>query len=591
MPCKEDNIMTRPFRTLLVTALSLLATLTWASDRATIMQYAASLKGLKKAELKTALYQLMKDKKVLDYGNGTNNTWYGFWYTDRVAATNECFNRYSPKKFYFAAHNGQAISGMNIEHSFPKSWWGGASNDAYKDLYNLYPSDSQANSSKSNFPMGVVTNVKETSGEGYDKVGTGDAGGQTIQLWEPGDGFKGEFSRSYMYMATTYQNFTWQGTQGLQQLQNDLWPTLRSWAYTLYLAWSKSDPVDDVETARNDAVYSLQGNRNVFIDYPYLCEYVWGDSVDVAFDPTTSITTAYDDDRYLAQAQPAVAKPVIMPGSGAYMEPQTVTLSCATEGATIYYTLDGTVPDEMSTPYTGAITIDTDVTLKAVAIKGDDKSDVAVANYYFLGQGDNYNYQRVTSAPISGRHYLMVADNSGKLIAARPVYVGTNTYGYLYGTSVTAVNDIVTLSTDTLAFTFEAAAGGYRIIDGKGRYYYQEGTYSTFTPTTDASKADIWTVTANSDGTFVIKASDSGNVIQYSPRYSSYGNYTNPSTSNLYPMLFEQVISTGISAPATVVRRPDGIFYNLLGQPLGNGVPQQPGIYIRDGKKVVVQHP
>ena len=98
-------------------------------------------------------------------------------------------------------------------------------------------------------------------------------------------------------------------------------------------------------------------------------------------------------------------------------------------------------------------------------------------------------------------------------------------------------------------------------------------------------------MTANSDGTFVIKASDSGNVIQYSPRYSSYGNYTNQSTSNLYPMLFEQVISTGISAPATVVRRPDGIFYNLLGQPLGNGVPQQPGIYIRDGKKVVVQHP
>jgi hypothetical protein len=191
--------------------------------------------------------------------------------------------------------------------------------------------------------MGVVTNVKETSGEGYDKVGTGDAGGQTIQLWEPGDGFKGEFSRSYMYMATTYQNFTWQGTQGLQQLENNTWPTLRPWAYTLYLAWSKSDRVDDVEAARNDAVYSLQGNRNVFIDYPYLCEYVWGDSVDVAFDPETSITTAYDDDRYLAQAQPAVAQPVITPGSGAYMEPQTVTLSCGTEGAAIYYTLDGSV--------------------------------------------------------------------------------------------------------------------------------------------------------------------------------------------------------------------------------------------------------
>ena len=582
--------MTRPFKPLLATALSILATVAWASDRATVMQYAASLKGLKKAELKTALWQLMKDKTVLDYGSGTNATWYGFWYTDRVAATNECMNRYSSKKFYFTAHDGRAISGMNIEHSFPKSWWGGTTNDAYKDLYNLYPSDSQANSSKSNYPMGVVTNVKETSGEGYDKVGTGDAGGQTIQLWEPGDGFKGEFSRSYMYMATTYQNLTWQGTQGLQQLENNPWPTLRPWAYTLYLAWSKSDRVDDVEAARNDAMYSLQGNRNVFIDYPYLCEYVWGDSVDVAFDPETSITTAYDDDRYLAQAQPAVAKPVITPGSGAYMEPQTVTLSCGTEGAAIYYTLDGSVPDETGTPYTGPITIGTDATLRAVAIKGSDKSEVAVANYYFLGQEGTYNYQRVTAAPISGKHYLMVADNGGTLIAARPVYVGTKTYGYLYGKSVTAVNDIVTLSTDTLAFTFEAAAGGYRIIDGKGRYYYQEGTFSTFTPTADAALADIWTVTANGDGTFAIKASDSGNVIQYSPRYSSYGNYATPQSANLYPMLYEQVTSTDISGPGTVVRPSAGIFYNLQGQPLGTEQPRQPGIYIRDGKKVIIQN-
>ena len=577
------------FKPLLATALSILATLAWASDRATVMQYAASLKGLKKAELKTALWQLMKDKTVLDYGSGTNATWYGFWYTDRVAATNECMNRYSSKKFYFTAHDGRAISGMNIEHSFPKSWWGGTTNDAYKDLYNLYPSDSQANSSKSNYPMGVVTNVKETSGEGYDKVGTGDAGGQTIQLWEPGDGFKGEFSRSYMYMATTYQNLTWQGTQGLQQLENNPWPTLRPWAYTLYLAWSKSDRVDDVEAARNDAMYSLQGNRNVFIDYPYLCEYVWGDSVDVAFDPETSITTAYDDDRYLAQAQPAVAKPVITPGSGAYMEPQTVTLSCGTEGAAIYYTLDGSVPDETGTPYTGPITIGTDATLRAVAIKGSDKSEVAVANYYFLGQEGTYNYQRVTAAPISGKHYLMVADNGGTLIAARPVYVGTKTYGYLYGKSVTAVNDIVTLSTDTLAFTFEAAAGGYRIIDGKGRYYYQEGTFSTFTPTADAALADIWTVTANGDGTFAIKASDSGNVIQYSPRYSSYGNYATPQSANLYPMLFEQLTTDGIDRVDTDENVGNGMIYNLHGQPMGTAIPLSPGVYIRDGKKFVVR--
>ena len=62
---------------------------------------------------------------------------------------------------------------MNIEHSFPKSWWGGEQRQAYKDLYNLMPSDAKANSTKSNYGMGVVT--KATYDNGVIKVGTGDA--------------------------------------------------------------------------------------------------------------------------------------------------------------------------------------------------------------------------------------------------------------------------------------------------------------------------------------------------------------------------------------------------------------------------------
>ncbi len=582
--------MNSRFKSLFVTVLVLLATTAWATDRATITQYAASLKGLKKAELKTALYNIMTNKRVLSYGSGSGATWSGFYYTDRIASTNECFNRYSENKFYFPVRNydNTAINGMNIEHSFPKSWWGGTSIDAYKDLYNLYPSDSQANSSKSNYPMGKVTKVTSSGGEGYDKVGTGDAGGQTIQLWEPGDRYKGEFARSYMYMATTYQNLTWQGTQGLQQLQNDTWPTLKPWAYTLYLAWVRADRVDDVEVGRNDAVSALQGNRNLFIDYPYLCEYVWGDSVDVAFDPETSITTGYDDGRYLAETAPAVAKPVISPAGGSYQEAQTVTISCATEGATIYYTLDGSVPTEASTPYAGAITIDTDATLKAVAIKGADRSEVAVANYYFLGQQGTFLAKRITTAPTGGKQYLIVATTS-QLLAAKVVTLSTGkTYGYLYANSVTANNEVISLTSDELFYTFEAANGGYKLKDSKGQYLYQEGTYSSFTPTTDASLADVWTVTPNSDGTFVIKAADSGNFIQYSTTYNSFGNYAKAQAGALYPSLWEKQPATGISGVTTVPAATTGVIYNLQGQPMGTSAETLPhGIYIRDGKKFV----
>ena len=143
--------------------LCLLALSTWAHaiTRDSLVNYSKSLNGLKKESLKTAVYKLLnKNVSMLAYGSGKDKTWWGFYYTDRNTKTNECINRYSAKKFYFGSYNtGEAISGMNIEHSFPKSWWGGTNNNAYKDLFNLYPSDSQANSSKSNYPMGLVTNV------------------------------------------------------------------------------------------------------------------------------------------------------------------------------------------------------------------------------------------------------------------------------------------------------------------------------------------------------------------------------------------------------------------------------------------------
>lgn len=280
--------------------LALIALPAYSIERQALINYASSLKGKKGAELKTALYNLMKDKTVLDYGSGSGHTWSGFYKTDRDPKTNECYNRYSSQKFYFTNGNtNHAISGMNIEHSFPKSWWGGDNNNAYKDLYNLYPSDSKANSSKSNYPMAIVTKVKSEEA-GYDKVGTGTVDGKNnVQCWEPGDKYKGDFSRSYLYMAVTYSDLTFSSTGTQTMYANAIsYPGMKTWATTLYRQWSKQDKVDDLEVTRNNAVSDIQGNRNLFIDFPYLAEYVWGDSTAIAFDPSTSITTASGDSRY-----------------------------------------------------------------------------------------------------------------------------------------------------------------------------------------------------------------------------------------------------------------------------------------------------
>lgn len=265
-----------------------------AIDRQALAKYAASLNGKKGAELKTALQPLLKPKKVLGYGSGNGNTWSGFYKTDRNPKNNECYNRYSSEKFFFTSTT-KAISGMNIEHSFPKSWWGKTNNDAYKDLYHLYPSPSTGNSQKGNYPMDEVTNASIEE-EGYDKIGTGK--NVNSRAWEPGDRFKGDFARTYMYMAVAYGDLTF-SEDGQKTMNNEAYPGLKPWASALYCKWSSADRVDSLERARNNAVALIEGNRNLFIDYPYLDEYVWGDSVDVAFDPTTSISTASDDDRYL----------------------------------------------------------------------------------------------------------------------------------------------------------------------------------------------------------------------------------------------------------------------------------------------------
>ena len=315
----------------IATALIGVTTSANAIDRKTLAQYASSLNGLKKEQLKAALHKLMDKKNVLPYGGGGKGTWWGFWYTDRNPQTNECYNRYSDKKFFFESTNtGRAIGGMNIEHSFPKSWWGGHKNDAWCDLYNLYPSDSKANSSKSNYVMGVVVNVKENAGEGYDKVGTGYADGKLVNMWEPGDRFKGEFSRSYMYMATTYQNLSFV-SEGAKQLQTGAYPTLKKWSSDLFRQWSKNDRVDEMEIKRNEAVYKIQNNRNLFIDYPNLAEYVWGDSMDVEFNPYRSITTASDDARYtgvIAPEDPVTPdNPVVTPQGGTFVKTTTAPVA------------------------------------------------------------------------------------------------------------------------------------------------------------------------------------------------------------------------------------------------------------------------
>lgn len=269
-----------------LTLLTLAAALMWsaATYAADVpVQYYSSLKGLKDAELKTAIYRLVRKFTEVSSYNALPQY---FMRTDVYPESNRWWDMYSDIPLY-----APSFRGLNREHSFPKSWWGGLTDiPAYVDLNHLYPSEMAANTAKSNYPLGTVdrsSNVKFDNGictVGYPVAGQG--GGANF-VFEPDDEYKGDFARTYFYMATAYQDQRWKYTYMVSQ---NTYPTLNGWSVELLLKWHRADPVSEKETLRNQAVYLIQNNRNPFIDYPDLAEYIWGNKKGMTFDPGSATT-------------------------------------------------------------------------------------------------------------------------------------------------------------------------------------------------------------------------------------------------------------------------------------------------------------
>lgn len=126
----------------------------------------------------------------------------------------------------------------------------------------------------------------------YSKLGTPastlSAPAGVTRVFEPADEYKGDFARTYFYMITCYENQiqTW----NCDMLDGKKYPGFSSWALDLLLRWSELDPVSEKETDRIEAVYDIQGNRNPFIDYPGLEQYIWGKFQNEAFQADAYLT-------------------------------------------------------------------------------------------------------------------------------------------------------------------------------------------------------------------------------------------------------------------------------------------------------------
>ncbi len=225
--------------------------------------------GKKGYELLNTLNEICSNGTFLKYGSGEGYTWEGFHYTD-CNADGSVIDMYSSEIRYQTEFN--SVSGMHIEHSLPKSWWGGLENYAYRDLHHLFPADSKTNITKSNLPLGVVVNASFDNG--VSKIGTTTLYNGKVKCFEPADEYKGDFARAYLYISTTYNELSdiWDS----HMMQNNTYPVWTNEAIDLLLKWHREDPVSEKEIKRQEAVYQIQHNRNPFIDYPEMVEHIWG---------------------------------------------------------------------------------------------------------------------------------------------------------------------------------------------------------------------------------------------------------------------------------------------------------------------------
>ena len=239
--------------------------------------------------LMTALEGIISMHRELSY----NALWDSYPYTD-AGSDGYYIDMYSTCKYnHDSPHPGGASyvgQGLNREHSFPKSWFGGEEDPMFTDLMMIIPVDAYVNQRRSNNPYGVCaggeTYVNEELGVSMlGKLGTSTYNGYTLTVYEPDDEYKGDFARIYFYMVTCYKSLvgTWPGCDQLDYADNG-YKAFSDWSIQMLMEWHRADPVSDKERARNEAVYSSivgnkdygQGNRNPFVDHPELAEYIWG---------------------------------------------------------------------------------------------------------------------------------------------------------------------------------------------------------------------------------------------------------------------------------------------------------------------------
>jgi endonuclease I len=246
------------------------------------------------ASLRATLHEAIDDHQKVPYSSSGTDTWNVLEFAQRNPSnTSEIIDVYRNDNY---PKMGGGNNVYQREHTWPKSYGfpnDGGDNYPFSDCHQLWLCASSYNQARGNVPFRfcnsgctehvTVSNNGQGGGSGtYPGNSNWTSGSFASGTWEVWSGKRGDVARSILYMDIRYEGGV-HGSSGFAE------PDLRltdsqslidgsntgqneSIAYMgmleALLAWHESDPVDDDERWRNDAVYAFQGNRNPFVDHP-----------------------------------------------------------------------------------------------------------------------------------------------------------------------------------------------------------------------------------------------------------------------------------------------------------------------------------
>ena len=222
-----------------------------------------NLEKLSSSSLKSTLKTLMTNthKKTTSYDDCHD-----------MADRTDCENEDGRVVLFYTSYSAtmsdwiSGSTGWNREHVWPQSLGGGNTSGGGADLHHIRPDDNKTNGTRSSYPFGEVNGGKAVTGS--STVGSLTGGYVGGGYMEPHDNVKGDVARICLYVLVRWGS-SW-GAESITEVFQSV---------DVLLDWCELDPVDTWEMGRNEVVQDIQGNRNVFIDYPELAWLLFDEEI------------------------------------------------------------------------------------------------------------------------------------------------------------------------------------------------------------------------------------------------------------------------------------------------------------------------